>query len=142
MPKKSDCNLTSVGLQDEVKSSDTENEAEVLVAQIQQSPEGIATVHIPRDSFQINLPHGTVTDSTTAHVPEVERVDVNTCGNHGNTIEIPLESSSTLPDASAQSEVMEKGGLSPYMDNQSSSEQDEGNGDTYPESTINLQDLR
>ena len=69
-------------------------------------------------------------------------MDVNTCGNHGNTIEIPLESSSTLPGASVQSEVMEKGGLSPYMDNQSSSEQDEGNGDTYPESTINLQDLR
>ncbi|XP_073255988.1 uncharacterized protein [Porites lutea] len=132
----------AVIFQDEVKSSDTENEAEVLVAQIQQSPEGTATVHIPRDSFQINLPHGPVTDSTTAHVPEVEHVDVNTSGNHGNTIEIPLESSSTLPDASAQSEVMEKGGLSPYMDNQSSSEQDEGKGDTYPESTINLRDLR
>ena len=44
-------------------------------------------------------------------------MDVNTCGNHGNTTEIPLESSSTLPRASAQSEVTEKGGLSRYMDN-------------------------
>jgi len=134
----------AVIFQDEIKSSDTENEADVLVAQIQQSPEGIPVVQLPRESLQINLPQGLKAESavTVVQVPEVEHMEVDTDGNHGNITELPLEPIPPLQNAQKERGGLGKGDLSPYMDNQSSSEQDEGNGDSYPESTINLQDLR
>lgn len=110
------------------------------MAQIQQSPEGIPVVQLPKESMQINLPQGLITESAVAvvHVSEVEPMEVDT----NDSPEIPLVSIPSLPDVTEERESLGKGDLSPYMDTHSSSEQDEGNGDTYPESTINLQDLR
>lgn len=104
------------------------------MAQIQQSPEGIPIVQLPRESGQINLPQGLTNEPTVTvvHVPEVERMDTD-----ANTTEIQLESIPSLPDATE-----DRGNGQFNMDNNSSSEQDEGTGDAYPESTINLQDLR
>lgn len=114
------------------------------MAQIQQSPEGIPVVQLPRESLHINLPQGLKAESavTVVQVPEVEHMEVDTDGNHGNITELPLEPIPPLQNAQKERGGLGKGALSPSLDNQSSSEQDEGNGDSYPESTINLQDLR
>lgn len=61
---------------------------------------------------------------------------------HDVSSDISLVPISSLTDVADERRSLRKGDLSPYLDNHSSSEQDEGNGDTYPESTINLQDLR
>lgn len=116
------------------------------MAQIQQSPEGIPVVQLPKESMQINLPQGLITESSVAmvHVTDVEHMEVDTDNSpaHAVTSEIPLVSIPSLPDVAEERGSLGKGDLSPYMDTHSSSEQDEGNSDTYPESTINLQDLR
>ena len=115
----------------------------MLVAQIQQSPEGIPTVQLPKESMQISLPQGLITESAVA-VVHVEHMEVDANDSPADTVpsEIPLVPIPSLTDAPEERGSLEKGDLSPYMDTHSSSEQDEGNGDTYPESTINLQDLR
>ena len=130
--------------QDEIKSSDTENEAEVVVSHVQESPEGISVVELPKETVQINLPQGLITESavTMVHVPEVEHMEVDASGNHSNATDNPLEPISSLSNETEEGGGLVKADLSPYMDNHSSSEQDESNGDNYPESTINLQDLR
>lgn len=141
----------AVIFQDEVKSSDTENEAEVLVAQIQRSPEGVSTVRLPKESLQINLPQGLITDPaavTMVHMSGTEHMEVDSNDTtshvtaHDVSSDISLVPISSLTDVADERRSLGKGDLSPYLDNHSSSEQDEGNGDTYPESTINLQDLR
>lgn len=79
------------------------------------------------------------------HVPpDVEHMEVDTNDSPADTVpsEIPLGGISSLSDVPEERGSLGKDDLSPYMDTHSSSEQDEGNGDTYPESTINLQDLR
>lgn len=119
----------------------------MLVAQIQRSPEGIPTAQLPKESMQISLPQGLITESAVAMVhvpPDVEHMEVDTNDNPADTVpsEIPLGGISSLSDVPEERGSLGKDDLSPYMDTHSSSEQDEGNGDTYPESTINLQDLR
>ena len=120
----------------------------MLVAQIQQSPEGIPVAQLPKESMQISLPQGLITESAVAmavHVPpDVEHMEVDTNDSPADTdpSEIPLGGIPSLTDVPEERGSLGKGDLSPYMDTHSSSEQDEGNGDTYPESTINLQDLR
>ena len=121
------------------------------MAQIQQSPEGVPTVRLPKESLQINLPQGLITDPgalTMVHVSDGEHMEVDTndstphVTSHGVSSDISLVPIPSLTDVAEERRGLGKGDLSPYMDNHSSSEQDEGNGDTYPESTINLQDLR
>jgi len=116
------------------------------VAQIQQSPEGIPIVQLPKESMQISLPQGLITESAVAmvHVSDVDHMEVDTNESPANTAppEIPLVPIPSPSDVQEGRGSLGKGDLSPYMDTHSSSEQDEGNGDTYPESTINLQDLR
>lgn len=136
----------AVIFQDEIKSSDTENEAEVLVAQIQRSPEDAPTVRLPKESLQINLPQGLMTDPaavTMVHISGTEHMetDTNDSTAHDVSSDISLLPISSLTDVADERRDIGKGDLSPYLDNHSSSEQDEGNCDTYPESTINLQDL-
>lgn len=134
----------AVIFQDEVKSSDTENETEVLVGQVQQSPEGIPIVQLSRESLAINLPKG-LTAATAVGMPcmpEVEHMEVDVDCNQGNTSDASLEPIPSLPEVTEENNDVIKSDLSPYMDNHSPSEQDVVNGDTYPESTINLQDLR
>ena len=118
----------------------------MLVTQIQQSPEGIPTMQLPKESMQISLTQGLVTESAVAmvHVPEVEHMEVDSNDSPADTVpsEIPLVAIPPLTDVPEERGSLGKGDLSPYMDTHSSSEQDEGNGDAYPESTINLQDLR
>lgn len=101
-------------------------------------------MQLPKETVQINLPQGLTTESTVTmvHAPEVEHMEVDPSGNHNNATDSPLEPISSLPDETEEGRGLVKTDLSPYMDNHSSSEQDESNGDTYPESTINLQDLR
>ena len=116
------------------------------MAQLQQSPEGIHAVQLPKESMQISLPQGLITEPsvTMVHVSDVEHMEVDTNDDpaHADPSEIPLVPIPSLPNVPEERGGLGKGDLSPYMDNHSSSEQDEGNGDTYPESTINLQDLR
>ena len=117
-----------------------------MVAQIQQSPEGIPVVQLPKESMQISLPQGLIPESTVAvvHISDVEHMEADTTESpaHALPSEIPLLPIPSLPGVQEEREGLGKGDLSPYMDTHSSSEQDEGNGDCYPESTINLQDLR
>lgn len=116
------------------------------MAQIQQSPEGVPIVQLPKESVQISLPQGLITESAVAvvHVSDVEHMEVDTNDSPAHIVpsEIPLVPIPSLSDVTEERASLGKGDLSPYMDTHSSSEQDEGNGDTYPESTINLQDLR
>ena len=118
----------------------------MLVAQIQQSPEGIPVVQLPKESMQVSLSQGLITESAVAmvHVSEVEHMEVDTNDSPADTApsEIPLVPIPSLSDVPKGRGSLGKGDLSPYMDTHSCSEQEEGNGDTYPESTINLQDLR
>lgn len=123
--------------QDEVKSSDTENESEIL----QQSPEAICTVQLPKESVAISLPQGLTSATTISNMPglpEVVPMEVDTDSNQGNISPTLLK---TIPEVTEESHTGIKADLSPYIDNHNSPEQD-GNGDPYPESTINLQDLR
>ena len=121
------------------------------MAQIQRSPEGVSTVRLPKESLQINLPQELITDPaavTMVHMSGTEHMEVD--GNdttshvtaHDVSSDISLVPISSLTDVADERRSLGKGDLSPYLDNHSSSEQDDGNGDTYPESTINLQDLR
>ena len=118
----------------------------MLVAQIQQSPEGIPMVQLPKESTQISVPQVLIAEPAVAmiHMSDVEHMEVDTNDSPADTVpsEIPLVPIPSLSDVPEERESLGKGDLSPYMDTHSSSEQDEGNGDTYPESTINLQDLR
>lgn len=127
----------AVIFQDEVKSSDTENESEIL----QQSPEAICTVQLPKESVAISLPQGLTSATTISNMPglpEVVPMEVDTDSNQGNISPTLLK---TIPEVTEESHTGIKADLSPYIDNHNSPEQD-GNGDPYPESTINLQDLR
>ena len=117
------------------------------MAQIQQSPEGVPIVQLPKESMQISLPQGLITTESAVamvHVSDVEHMEVDTNDNPAHTVpsEIPLVPIPSLSDVPEERGSLGKGDLSPYLDTHSSSEQDEGNCDTYPESTINLQDLR
>ena len=72
------------------------------MAQIQQSPEEIPVVQLPKEYMQINLPEGLITDSAVAmvHVSDVEHmeVDTNDSPNHAVTSKIPLVPIPSLPD--------------------------------------------
>lgn len=116
------------------------------MAQIQRSPEDAPTVRLPKESLQINLPQGLMTDPaavTMVHISGTEHMetDTNDSTAHDVSSDISLLPISSLTDVADERRDIGKGDLSPYLDNHSSSEQDEGNCDTYPESTINLQDL-
>ena len=131
-----------------MKSSDTETEGEILVAHIQQSPDAIAAG--PQQSLQISIPQGLSVqlpqsvESTAAAIHEinVERMEIDAADTTTVSAEIRLGSISSPPGVHEGEGVLGKGGLSPYMEHQCSPEQEEGNSDSYPESTINLQDLR
>lgn len=80
---------------------------------------------------------------TMVHISSTEHMEVDT--NDSTALDVSSDISlvplTSLTDVADERRDVEKGDLSPYLDNHSSSEQDEGNGDAYPESTINLQDL-
>lgn len=127
--------------QDEVKSSDTENESEVL----QQPAEAIFTVQLPKESVAISLPQGITSATAISNMPclpEAVPVEVDTDCNQGNISPTLLKPIPSLPEVTEESHTGIKADLPSYIDSHNSSEQDDGNGDPYPESTINLQDLR
>ncbi|PFX12910.1 GTP-binding protein A [Stylophora pistillata] len=132
----------AVIFQDEIRSSDSEHEAEVLVVQIQRFPEGASTVRLPKELLQINLIQELMTDAaavTMVHISGTEHMEVHTNDStihvtpHDVSSDISLVPISSLTDVSGERRDIGKGELSPYLDNHSSSEQDDGNGDTYPE---------
>ena len=126
--------------QDEVKSSDTENESEIL----QQSPEAICTVQLPKESVAISLSQAITSATTISNMPglpEVVPMEVDTDCNQANISPTLLKTIPPLPEVTEESHTGIKADLSSYIDSHNSPEQD-GNGDPYPESTINLQDLR
>lgn len=126
-------------------SSDIEGESEGISSHIQRSPEEPLTPasqqtlsHLVPDSLQVHMSH-TMEQEITSHEtamdidPEVSAVQPIA----------PSEMSfSSHLSGIHESDGINKGGLPSYMENNSSPEQEETNGDTYPESTINLQDLR
>ena len=81
---------------------------------------------------------------TRVHIASLDKIDIEAgvSGNHSlSTSEMTFGSPTSLSETQDDDDMC-KNALSSYIDSQSSSEQEETNGDSYPESTINLQDLQ
>ncbi|XP_048581693.1 uncharacterized protein LOC5518743 isoform X2 [Nematostella vectensis] len=91
------------------------------------------------NTMQITLPHDVIQIHFTqpsAGAPHGTEMDVETGTRSHQLQAFGSPSLTDIPDG------MSKPGLDSYMDDQMSPDQEDTNADSYPESTINLQDLR
>ena len=90
-------------------------------------------ITLPQEVIQIHFP---CTDDSTVPTENDDSMEMETTAGH------QLQSFETSSLSELQGHSLNKTDLSPYMDESCSPEPDESHVDNYPESTINLQDLR
>ena len=101
--------------------------------------QSLSHINLVHDPLQVHLSHSLEQEVTSSHETVID-IDPEVSAAHPIAAsEIPFDSHLA---SIHEGEGISKGGLSCYMDTHSSSEQEETNGDSYHESTINLQDLR